>query len=407
VAHGAADGAEHGLAVLNGLRRRIVVNALCGRSGRGEEAREHGEGHDVAGDGRAGTVEIGLIFRQRIVETRSRRIGAFGLEEFVGDAHFDVVGFASENLERFILGFPAETSDGAVIAAVIGMAGDAERGLGLSVRGHVSEDGGVGDIFDQARAESGRGNAEDQIVLALHLREVGLGHDAAGSVATAGNGEDIVHATVGHLGVDGTVGIYGVGEAGFAHRAIGGDEKGNLVRGAVIVADGGLRILTDERIGGGAGAGAADGGLRVTTGATVGIVSRAQAGAGFAGRVAADRIGLDEAREAVLKKLKLRRRKRGEWLTGVDATGAHAGIAGGGAAVVSGGGVGGVGVVAPLGVGNGRDRESAQGERERKSKALSGIHSILLLTSWRRVCSYTDLAGALPAWNLGVKWRGK
>ena len=129
MAHGAADGAEHGLAILNGMGGRIVGNTLGRGSGRREEAREHGEGHGVAGYGGAGAVEIGLILGQRIVETGCRGIGAFGLKEFVGDAHLDVVGFAGENLERFILSFPAETSDGAVVAAVVGMTGNAESAL--------------------------------------------------------------------------------------------------------------------------------------------------------------------------------------------------------------------------------------------------------------------------------------
>jgi len=136
-----------------------------------------------------------------------------------------------------------------------------------------------------------------------------------------------VHAAVGDLSVDRAVGINSVGEAGFAHWTISGDEEGNLVRGAVIVADRGLRILADKWIRGGAGAGAADRGLGVTTGATIGIVSGTEAGAGFAGRGAADRIDLREAGEAVLEELELRRGEGRERLAGVDAAGTHAGIA--------------------------------------------------------------------------------
>src|ERR1700722_19716458 len=326
------------------------------RSGRREEAREHGEGHDVAGYGSAGAVEIGLILGRGVVETGGRGIGAFGLKEFVGDAHFDVVGFAGENLERFILSFPAETSDGAVVAAVVGMTGNSEGAFGLGVGLHVGEGGGVGDIFDQTRAEGGRGDSEYQIFVALHLGEVGLRHGAAGRVAAASNGENVVHAAVGDLRVHRAIGINGVGEAGFAHRSISGDEKRNLIRGAVIVANGGLRILADERIGGGAWAGATDSGLGVAAGTTVGIESGTEAFTRLAGRGAADRVNLDEAVETVLEKLELRRRKCRQRLAGIDAASAHAGIAGGRAAV-AGSDVGGIGVVVALGMGDWRDRE--------------------------------------------------
>src|SRR3984957_3361953 len=335
---------------------RIIGNALSRGSGRREEAREHGEGHGVAGYGGPGAVEIGLILGQSIVETGGRGIGSFGVKEFVGDAHFDVVGFTRENRERFILSFPAEASDGAVVAAVVGMTGNSEGAFGLGVGLHVGEDGGVGDIFDQTRAEGGRGDAEDQIVLALHLGEVGLRHGAAGGVAAASDGENVVNAAVGDLRVHRAIGINGVGEAGFAHRSISGDEKGNLIRGAVIVANGGLRILADERIGVGAGAGAADRRLGVAAGTTVGIESGTEAFARLAGRGAADRVNLREAVEAVLKKLELRGRKCRKWLAGIDAASAHAGIAGGRAAV-AGSDVGGIGVVVALGMGDWRDRE--------------------------------------------------
>ena len=96
VAHDAADGGEDDFAIGQRLRRRIIGNAGGRGRGRREEAGEHGEGDYVTGDLRAGEIEIGLVFGSGIVEARGGRIAAFGLEQFVGDAHLDVVGFAGE-----------------------------------------------------------------------------------------------------------------------------------------------------------------------------------------------------------------------------------------------------------------------------------------------------------------------
>ena len=50
-----------------------------------------------------------------------------GREGFVGDSHLDVVGFAGKDRDGFVLRLPSKTGDGAVVAAAVGMAGDAKR----------------------------------------------------------------------------------------------------------------------------------------------------------------------------------------------------------------------------------------------------------------------------------------
>ena len=71
--------------------------------------------------------------------------------------------------------------------------------LQLRVGAHVSQDRRVGNVFDQARPEHRRGDAEDQIPELLHLREVRLRHLATGRVASTGDGEEVVHPAVGSL----------------------------------------------------------------------------------------------------------------------------------------------------------------------------------------------------------------
>ena len=114
----------------------------------------------------------------------------------VGDAHFDVVGLAGENLERFVLRLPAEAGDGAVVAAVVGMAGDAEAAFERRNWRHVGEDGRVRNIFDQAGAEDGSGDAEDHVAELIHLLEIRLGHHATFGVLAPGDAEYVVNAAI-------------------------------------------------------------------------------------------------------------------------------------------------------------------------------------------------------------------
>src|SRR5271170_3231852 len=225
VAGGAADLGEDRLAGRNRLRGRIAGNSRSLRSRRSEEAHEVGKLDGVAGNLIAGESEIGFVLGSGIVEAGGRGIGAFVGEQLVGHAHFDVVGFAGEYFERFVLSLPAETSDRAVVAAVVGMAGYAELLFEIGVGGHVGEDGGMGDIFQEAGAEEGSGDAEDEVAELIGLLEVGLGEDAARSVLATGDGEQVVNSAVGSAGD--RAGRDYKRKARFAHRAFERNEEGN------------------------------------------------------------------------------------------------------------------------------------------------------------------------------------
>src|SRR5208282_3457088 len=144
--------------------------------------------------------------------------------------------------ERLVLGLPSEFGDGAVVAAAVGLAGDAQVLFGGGVGVHVGEDGGIGDVFHQSGAEDRSGNAEDDVVQRIHLFEVGLregaglelagGAGSVGGVHAAGDGEQVVDAAVGRAG-EFAVRADDEDEAGLAHRPIGLDEVGKGVGGAV------------------------------------------------------------------------------------------------------------------------------------------------------------------------------
>src|SRR6266849_138894 len=75
-----------------------------------------------------GDIRAHNVIRFRLVWTLA--VGVFfrgGWKCFVGDPHLDVVGLARANSDRLVLRLPSETSDSAVVATTVGMAGDAER----------------------------------------------------------------------------------------------------------------------------------------------------------------------------------------------------------------------------------------------------------------------------------------
>src|SRR5205085_11207387 len=95
----------------------------------------------------------------------------FGLKQFVGDTHFNVIGFSGEQEKRLVLGFPSETGDRAIIAVLIRLAGDRAAGehnirpapnpegvLLLHISRLVRELRAVRDLFDQSRAKYRSGN---------------------------------------------------------------------------------------------------------------------------------------------------------------------------------------------------------------------------------------------------------
>ena len=118
--------AEDATDLIESLLARGCGWRLRGRWRRGEKTHERSEGDHV-----------GLVFG-REVEGAAGRFISFGGEDLVGDALFDVIGFAGEDGQRFILRFPAEAGDGAVVGIAVFMACDAELGFELRVGGFVS-----------------------------------------------------------------------------------------------------------------------------------------------------------------------------------------------------------------------------------------------------------------------------
>src|SRR5207245_9925751 len=157
-----------------------------------EEAREEGKLFDRT-DRIKGllAVSLGHVVGNSIV-LASRGFIPLGLKELVGDTHLDVVRLAGEQQERLVLGLPAKTSDRAVIAVVVRLAGDRmageddirptvnpERSLHGGVIGLVGKDHLVRDLFDQACAKDRSGNPEDQVAACELLLEIGLNELAA------------------------------------------------------------------------------------------------------------------------------------------------------------------------------------------------------------------------------------
>ena len=175
-------------------------------------------------------------------------------KKLVGNAHFDVVSLAGKHEKRFVLRFPTETRDSAIVAASVHVAAEVSvdmsanthcrllGGIGL----HVGKDGGVWNGFNESCAEHGSGNSENDVGIAALAgerisggEEIELGDVAAWGVGSAGDDEKGVHVAVGD-----TAGLL---EARFADWAIGSDEPGDDVLCAVQSGDRDQRILRGAR----------------------------------------------------------------------------------------------------------------------------------------------------------------
>ena len=129
----------------------------------------------------------------------------------------DVVSLSHKNQQRLVLRFPAEASDGAVIAAGVEDTANFQRRSGRLRGRQVGLQSGVGRGLNQAQAKQGRGGAENHIVGGKSGGKVGLRQGAARGVGTAGDGVEVVDSAVERA-------VGSLDEAGFEHRAIRGDE---------------------------------------------------------------------------------------------------------------------------------------------------------------------------------------
>src|SRR5205807_9807017 len=113
-----ADRATHGAEQAAAIVNRGCATRRGGRwSGSSQQAHEDGKSYCVAGraDGVNG-VEVGVIFRGGVDLAVSRQAGRLSLarqwtflaEYLIAHAHLHVIGFASEDHQRFVLGLPAE-----------------------------------------------------------------------------------------------------------------------------------------------------------------------------------------------------------------------------------------------------------------------------------------------------------
>jgi hypothetical protein len=143
---------------------------------------------------------------------RNAIVTAFVREQLVGDALLDVVRFAGEDDQRFVLRLPAKPRHGAVVPVAIGGAENSERLDGA----FVEQDGRVLNRLDEAEAEHGCRDAKAKLAVAGSRDEVGLRNRAtAGSAGHPGDREQLVDSAVG-------------GEADFANRSVFAEDGDRL-----------------------------------------------------------------------------------------------------------------------------------------------------------------------------------
>ena len=198
--------------------------------------------HDVAGNaGVLRGVHVGRVLRRRIDSAICGKAacqsfvgaGTLILEEFVGYSHFNVVGFAGEYFEGFVLRFPTEARDHSVISIAVDLAGNAERLFLPRVCLHVRVDSFFWNVFDQAGAKGRSRNAVDDVVQSQMLSEIWLLDIAIARVAATRNDEEIVDTAIGRAAKARPVRIEKKFEACFADRAVGRDEGRKSVLGAI------------------------------------------------------------------------------------------------------------------------------------------------------------------------------
>src|SRR6267378_8540329 len=142
MAKGAADGAKETAAVCD---RGCSSRRGSGGYGLVEELHERIEQPYVTSNGGgSGAIGVGNVLgvadprevqavgwkpASQLVLTRQRPILR---KQFAGNAHFHVVGFTGENHQRLVLGLPAKTADGAIVAVVIESAADPQIIASLS-----------------------------------------------------------------------------------------------------------------------------------------------------------------------------------------------------------------------------------------------------------------------------------
>src|SRR5215471_16814512 len=124
-------------------------------------------------------------------------------EQLVRNAHLDVVRFTGEHRERFVLGLPAESSNGSVISAAVRYALNSELGAHAGRGVMVAQDFDILDGINKTQAEHLCRDPERKIVireLALKIRLLKHRSRTSGNgrvVGSSHNRKKLMHTAVG------------------------------------------------------------------------------------------------------------------------------------------------------------------------------------------------------------------
>src|SRR5262245_30032861 len=173
------------------------------------------------------------VIRFRLLRALAARILFLGRRKgFVGNPHLHVVSLTRKNGDRFVLGLPPEARDGAVVAAAIGMAFDAELGAPPGGGFMLRQNFAVLDGLNQTQAQHLQRNAESQIARFELSVEIGLGEGAVGNrwiVRTPAHRPELMHTAI--------------------SRAVGVELEAHFSNGAELFLKDGDYILPSEAMG--------------------------------------------------------------------------------------------------------------------------------------------------------------
>src|SRR6516164_10378809 len=171
-------------------------------SGRCREAHETGKIDDVRRIIRGRNTalkgvwcQIGAVLWHSVV--LATRIGlAFIGKGFVGRSLFDIISFAGEDQQRFVLRLPAESRDRSVIGAAVEFTGNTQRpGEGTICR-QCRFEIAVGHVFDKAQPKYGCRNTKHDVFLGHRSGEVWLLYAAVQRITASADNEQVMHAPI-------------------------------------------------------------------------------------------------------------------------------------------------------------------------------------------------------------------
>src|SRR5262249_27382478 len=145
--------------------------------------------------GIVGVEDVGVVFRSAIEHAAGDGIAFVG-ELLVGHPLLYVIGFADKDEQRLVLRLPAKAGHSAVVATAVQLSTDSQRDLGRVIGRQVGLQRSVGRVFNQARAEQGSGNAEDDVALGQLGGKVRLRQIATRCVGAPFDRVQIMHAAV-------------------------------------------------------------------------------------------------------------------------------------------------------------------------------------------------------------------